>query len=218
VASDRESTSGVARIDPDRNLVHAAREGDYEAFEQLVARHEQGLYTLAMRILQRSQDAEEVVQETFLSVVEHLKDFREASLFRTWLVRIATNHALRILGKRRGLSMSRLEEDGEDDERPMPHPEFVAEWKADPRQISEQRETREILSAALGELPEKYRMAFLLRDVEGLTTDETAEAMGISVGNVKIRLLRARLMLRERLTRVFGDEGGRIAVSHEHEE
>ncbi|HEX2973206.1 MAG TPA: sigma-70 family RNA polymerase sigma factor, partial [Tepidisphaeraceae bacterium] len=90
-------------VDPDHLLVQAARNGDFEAFERLVAQYEQSIYTLAMRIVRKSQDAEEVVQETFLSVVEHLKDFQGASTFHTWLVRIATNHALKILRKRRGL-------------------------------------------------------------------------------------------------------------------
>ena len=181
-----------------------------------MAKYEQSIYTLAMRIVRKVQDAEEVVQETFLSVVEHLKDFREASSFHTWLVRIATNHALRVLRNRRTRPTVPLEVESGDDELAMPHPDFIAQWRDDPEQIAQQHETREILTQAMLELNEKYRLVFLLRDVEGLSTEETAEALGISVSNTKVRLLRARLMLREQLTHAFGDQARRLVANHEH--
>jgi RNA polymerase sigma-70 factor (ECF subfamily) len=211
-------TQAISKIiDPDRQLVHAARGGDFDAFEQLVSKYEQSIYTLAMRIVQKSQDAEEVVQETFLSVVEHLKDFQEASTFHTWLVRIATNHALKLLRKRRGLSIVPLETSSDDDT-PLPHPDFIAKWKEDPAAIAERNEAQAVIAKALENLEEKYRMVFLLRDVQGLSTEETAEALGIGISNVKVRLLRARLMLREQLTRLFGDQAARVISDREHEE
>ena len=99
----------------------------------------------------------------------------------------------------------------------IPHPNIIAEWSETPEQIASRRETRRLVDEALENLDEKYRLVFLLRDVEGLSTAETAETLGISPSNVKVRLLRARLMLRERLTEVFGDERTRVkGGDHEH--
>ena len=202
-------------VDPDPELVRAAKAGSYEAFEQLVDKYERPIYTTAMRIVRRPEDAEEVVQETFLSVVRHLKGFREDSSFHTWLVRIATNHALKILRKKRGLSTVPLDRPQDDDETPLPHPSFIAQWKDDPIDIASRREVRALLEDAMGHLEEKYRLVFILRDVEGLSTEETADLLGISVPNDKVRLLRARLMLREQLTQKLGDEATRVRP-HEH--
>lgn len=217
---DNENITNAAPepVDPDQHWVRAAQGGDLDAFEQLVAKYEQSTFTLAMRIVHNTQDAEEVVQETFLSIVEHIRDFKEASMFHTWLVRIATNHALKILRKRRTHPTVPLQLDTGDDEPPLPHPNFIAQWRDNPQQIAQQHETRALLTDAIMQLEEKYRLVFLLRDVEGLSTNQTAETLGITVANTKVRLLRARLMLREQLTRVFGDEATRMAPSHEHDE
>jgi len=203
--------------DPDAQWVRLAREGNYEAFEQLVARHEKSIYSLAMRILRRPEDAEDVVQQTFLSVLEQLERFVGHSQFRTWLVRVATNHALKILRKRRGLPAVSMESVSEDNLASLPHPQFIAPWRDEPGQVAQQRETQELLAEAMDELDAKYKLVFLLRDVEGLSTEETAEAMGISVPNVKVRLLRARLMLRERLTQVLGDPQRQVIPDHGRE-
>lgn len=202
--------------DPDAALVASARGGDYAAFERLAGKYERSIHTLARRIVRNVHDAEEVVQETFLSVVRNLKRFREDASFRTWLVRIATNHALKVLRRRRTHPAASLNAGGDDDA-PLPHPEFIAEWRDDPQRIARQRETRRLLEDALAKVDDKYRLVFLLRDVEGLSTEETADALGISVANTKVRLMRARLMLREMLTRHFGDERKRLAP-HSHDE
>ena len=203
--------------DEDRDLVHQARDGDYAAFEALVLKYERRLYAVALRIVGRRHDAEEVVQQTFLSVVEHLAGFREESTFYTWLMRIATNHALALLRKRSARATVPLHDDRSDSYADVPHPEYIAQWRETPEQIASRRETRRLLEEAMDELDEKYRLVFVLRDVEGLLTAETAEALGITENNVKVRLLRARLMLRERLTRVFGDEATRVLPHHDHE-
>jgi RNA polymerase sigma-70 factor (ECF subfamily) len=203
--------------DPDAEWVRRAREGSYEAFEQLVARHEGSIYTLALRIVRRPEDAEDVVQQTFLAVLEHLDGFEGQSQFRTWLVRIATNHALKVLRKRRGLLTTSMESASEDDYTTLPRPEYIAPWRNEPGEIAQRRETLQMLNDALDQLDEKYRLVFLLRDVEGLSTEETARELGISVANVKVRLLRARLMLRERLTRTLGDAERRIEITADHD-
>lgn len=204
--------------DGDRELVHRARQGDFEAFESLVALYERRIYGLALRIVRRQHDAEEVVQQTFLSVVEHLAEFREEARFSTWLMRIATNHALLLLRKRsRRRTVPLGEEYGEnEDYASVPRPEYIAQWRETPDEIASRKETQQLLAAALDELDDKYRLVFLLRDVEGLSTAETAEALGITEANAKVRLLRARLMLRERLTRQFGDEASRVTPDHDH--
>jgi RNA polymerase sigma-70 factor (ECF subfamily) len=198
--------------DQDRSLVARAQQGDFEAFDSLVNKYGHRVYSLAIRIVGRRHDAEEIVQQTFLSLVQHLKDFREESLFSTWLTRIATNHALALLRKqshRRTVPLGEDFTEGGDDGSP-PRPEYIAEWRETPEQIAARHETRRLLDEALAKLDEKYRLVFLLRDVEELSTKETADLLGISVSNVKVRLLRARLMLREHLTRLFGDEATRV--------
>ena len=98
----------------------------------------------------------------------------------------------------------------------LPHPEFIAPWQDDPADLAQRAETRRLLNGALAELDEKYRVVFLLRDVEGFSTQETADMLEISISNAKIRLLRARLQLRERLTQALGDEATRLIPSHDH--
>lgn len=204
--------------DPDGPLVRRAKEGDYRAFEELVSRHERRLYNLAARLLRQREDAENAVQTAFLNVLEHLDDFREESSFATWITRITTNAALNVLRKRRGIETVPLRETGSDDEEgEIPHPEYIADWRGDPARIVEENELRRILDEAIIALPEKLRLVFVLRDVEGLGVRETAQALGIGEANVKVRLLRARLALREKLTRVFGDETKRILHAGHHE-
>lgn len=202
----------------DAELVQQAKAGDGSAFEQLVSRHERRVYSLALRILQQEHDAEDVTQQTFLSALEHLAGFREEASFGTWLTRIATHGALKILRKHRGLPTVSLEEatDPEPETGLVPHPEVIADWRLSPEELVHRREIRQLLEEALGRLHEKHRMVFLLRDVEGLSVRATAESLGLSEANVKVRLLRARLQLREELTRRLGDPERRVAVSHRH--
>lgn len=198
--------------DPDLDLLRQARAGDFAAFEGLVGRFQQRVYGLAYRMLGEPHDAEDVAQQTFLSLVEHLRDFREESTVAAWVLRIAANHALKLLRKRRGLPTVPLAGAGGPDEgyADVPHPEFIAAWRDDPVELAGRREVRELIDRALAELDDKYRAVFVLRDVEGFSVRETADLLGISEANVKVRLLRARLALRERLTRVLGDESARV--------
>jgi len=206
----------------DAELVRRAKAGDLAAFEELVNRYERRIWTLAKRMVQHREDAEDVTQETFLTALEHLDELRDEERFGAWLVQIATRHAFRVLEQRQraptiSLETMTSEMADEDDGEPIPHPEFIADWRENPEDLLMRAETRQLIEQALNELPEKYRLVFLLRDVEGLSVKETAEALGISEANVKVRLLRARLQLREKLMRYFGDEAKRL-MPHRHDD
>ena len=204
----------------DGELVQRAKAGELDAFETLTSRYEQRVYGLAMRMLRQEQDAEDATQQTFLSVLENLKGFRGESSFSTWVLRIASHAALKIIRKRKGLNTVSLEEATEptDDLNSIPHPEFIADWRQSPEHLVERNEVRRLLDDELTRLDEKHRLVFLLRDVEGLSIQETAAALELSEGNVKVRLLRARLQLREDLTRVLGDPARQLVRSHHHHE
>jgi RNA polymerase sigma-70 factor, ECF subfamily len=199
----------------DEELVRAAKGGNLEAFENLVTRHERRIYSLARRITGSESDAEDVAQQTFISAVRHLADFREKAAFSTWLTSIAANAAMKVLRKRRGLSTVSLDEaTSPDADGRVPHPEYIADWRETPDRLVQNRETQQLLDQAVAELDPGHRAVFLLRDVEGLSVRDTAKALGLSEGNVKVRLLRARLRLRERLTRVLGDSTRRYRPPH----
>lgn len=201
--------------DPDLRLFRRAQAGDFAAFEELVGRFQPRVYGLALRILGESHDAEDVVQQTFLSLIEHLGEFRGGSAVVGWVLRIAANHALKLLRKRRGLPTVPPAA-ADDSYTDVPHPQYIAPWRDDPANLAERHETRELIDRALAELDDKHRAVFVLRDVEGFSVKETAELLGLSEANVKVRLLRARLALRERLTRSLGDENARVRPHSHH--
>jgi RNA polymerase sigma-70 factor (ECF subfamily) len=203
---------------PDAELVRRAKAGELDAFEALTGRHEQRVYALAMRMLRHEHDAEDVTQQTFLSVLENLEDFRGESSFSTWALRIASHAALKIIRKRKGLNTVSLDAATEKTEEihSVPHPEFIADWRQSPELLVQRNEVRRLLDEALSRLDDKHRLVFLLRDVEGLSIQETAAALDLSEANVKVRLLRARLQLREDLTRALGDPERQPARSHHH--
>jgi RNA polymerase sigma-70 factor (ECF subfamily) len=206
-------------LSSDTELVRRAKAGELEAFETLAGRYERKVYSLARRILRHEQDAEDVTQQTFLSALENLDGFREEASFSTWLLRVATHAALKVIRKRKGLPTVSLEANTEPQEGydSLPHPEYIADWRESPEELVSRNETAQLIDEALSELEEKHRAVFLLRDVEGFSVKETAEALGLSEVNVKVRLLRARLQLRERLTRAFGDPARRFEP-HKHGE
>jgi len=203
----------------DADLVARAKTGELDAFEALTTRYEQRVYSLALRMLRHEQDAEDVTQQTFLSALENLNGFRGDASFATWLLRIATHGALKVIRKQKGLDTVSLEEATEeaDDYATLPHPEYIADWRQSPEQLVPKNEIRRLLDDALAKLDEKHRLVFLLRDVEGLSVKETAEALGLSEANTKVRLLRARLQLREQLTRTLGDPARQVVrTPHDH--
>jgi RNA polymerase sigma-70 factor, ECF subfamily len=170
-----------AAEDSEMALVHAAKQGDVGAFEQLLRCSQGMVFRVAQHITGSREDAEEVVQETFLKAFQNLDRFEERSRFSTWVTRIAVNTALMRIRSRRGHGTVPLREEAPDE--PSAPAEEVADWRPDPEQ--------------------SYSTVFLLRDVEGFSTAETAEALGLSATAVKARLLRARLQLRQRLDPYF---------------
>jgi RNA polymerase sigma-70 factor, ECF subfamily len=183
------------------HLVAEAKAGNYAAFEELVNRYEKKIYRLGMNITGNREDAEDVLQDAFLKAFTHLADFREDSRFYTWITRIAVNEALMKLRKRRNSKEVGME-DSEDDNGDVQVREF-ADWKPNPEQQFAQTELEEILQSAANTLSPGFRTVFYLRDVEGLSTEETADLLNLSIGAVKARLFRARLRLREELSKTF---------------
>ncbi|HEV2424498.1 MAG TPA: sigma-70 family RNA polymerase sigma factor [Terriglobia bacterium] len=182
-------------------LVTASKAGDYDAFEQLVNRYEHKIYRLGLNITGNAEDAEDVLQETFLKAFENLPRFREDSRFYTWIVRIGVNQALMKLRKRRTDKSVSLDDPIEESGEIIPRD--FADWKPNPEQLLGRTETREIMERAIQNLPLSFRTVFQLRDVEGLSTEETAETLGLTISAVKARLFRARLRLREELAKFF---------------
>jgi RNA polymerase sigma-70 factor (ECF subfamily) len=199
------------------DLLHQAKGGDFAAFQKLVTKLQPRVYGLTFRILQQAQDAEDATQQTFLALIENIADFREESSVATWVLRIATNNALKILRKKRTVKMISMSEmASEDSYGDVPHPEFIAPWSQTADEIVQQAEVQAELEKALLELDDKYRLVFVLRDIEGLSVRETAQALELTESTVKVRLLRARLALREHLTRRFGDASQAMTPDHKH--
>jgi RNA polymerase sigma-70 factor, ECF subfamily len=186
--------------DDEPKLVAAAQAGDVQAFETLVGRYERKIFRLTQNIMQNHEDAEDAMQEAFLKAYEHLSEFEGNSRFYTWLVRIAVNQALMKLRKRRPNQVS-LDQDVDTGEDMIPRD--VEDWGPSPEERYKQAELADILSQVISELEPPFRIVFQLRDIEELSTEETAEALNLSVPAVKSRLLRARLKLRQKLNRYF---------------
>jgi RNA polymerase sigma-70 factor (ECF subfamily) len=204
----------------DAEWVARAQAGDLGAFEALVSRYEGRVYGLAMRMLRQPQDAEDVTQQTFISAIEHLPGFRGDANFSTWLFRIATHAALKLIRKRNGLRtvpIDTTEGDATEDFSGVPHPQFIADWRHKPDELAGNQEVRALLDKALADLDEKHRVVFELRDIQGFSIKEVAEALDLSEANVKVRLLRARLALRERLTAALGDPATQVRRVHNHD-
>jgi RNA polymerase sigma-70 factor, ECF subfamily len=190
-----------AAVFDEASLVAQARSGDTGAFNELTERYQRNIFRLAQNITQNREDAEDVLQETFLKAYEHLPDFHGDSKFYTWVVRIAVNEALMKLRKRKWDKTVWLDEPVQTGEDTVARE--IAVWEDNPEQRYSKEELHEILDKAVNGLAPPYRTVFVLRDMEGLSTEETAEALELSVPAVKSRLLRARLQLRDKLTAFF---------------
>ena len=168
--------------------------GQHESFYELISPYEHRVFMTAYDILQVEADAEEVAQEAFLKAFRSLRSFRRESQFSTWLLRITANEARMRLRKRREVSLDSLSPNHEEaDYTPI----LLADWREIPAEALLREETRRLLRESISALPENYREIITLRDVDGLSTAEAAEILGLSQGNAKVRLLRARIMLRD---------------------
>jgi RNA polymerase sigma-70 factor (ECF subfamily) len=183
----------------DAALVAGAKTGDARAFELLVQRHEGKIFSLAQRMTRNREDAEDVVQQSFQKAFIHLTKFEGDSLFSTWLTRIAINEALMLLRRRRGTREVPIAESNTEDEIVVPLD--IPDGAPNPEDSCLQREQERILSAAVNELTPRTRKAIELRELGELSTGETAQVMGLSVGAVKARVFHGRRKLRETLKR-----------------
>ena len=186
--------------------LQALRAGDREEFSRLVEQYSANIYRLALRMLDQPQDAEDVLQETFLKAYRGLKNFDGRSRLSTWLFRIATNEALMLLRKHKPEFVS-IDEPVETEEGEQ-EPVQIVDWCCLPEGEMMSKEARQHLNEAAERLPHNLRVVFLLRDIEDLSTQETAEVLGLTETAVKTRLSRARMRLREDLSGYFGGRLG----------
>jgi RNA polymerase sigma-70 factor (ECF subfamily) len=197
--------SSVTPVFDESALVARAKAGDMAAFSDLVQHYDRRVFRMAKQITQNEDDAEDVLQESFLKAYTHLDDFQGNSKFYTWLVRIAVNEALMKLRKRRSDRTVPLDDPIDTGEDSVVRE--IAVWEDNPEQKYSREEMASILDQAIQSLKPAYRTVFILRDIEEMSIEETAEALNLSISAVKSRLLRARLQLREKLTRQFKRKG-----------
>ena len=192
--------------DKDFELIRAINSGRFDRFPDLVKRYEQKLYNFSLRMCRDAADAEDTVQETFLNVFRYLKDFRYETKFKNWLYRVAASTCIK---KRRKSKFAPQRELSLDEFLPRDEtevPDQVPRWALMPLDKLLNDELLDKINAAIFTLPEKYRLVIVLRDIEGFSTAETAQILNLSDANVKVRLHRARLFLRNKLKGYFENE------------
>jgi len=189
-------------FDQDLALVHACKSGNAAAFEELVKRYDTKLFRIAQHIIHNREDAQDAVQEAFLKVFRKLTQFQENSKFSTWLTRITVNESLMKLRKQRHNKEFSIDNNFESEDHSLTSE--LADWARNPEELYRGFELRNILRSELQELQPGLRVVFVLRDIEGLSTEETAEVLESTPVAVRARLWRARLKLRERLSKYFG--------------
>jgi RNA polymerase sigma-70 factor (ECF subfamily) len=182
--------------DPDFEIVERVRNGETDAFEELVRKHGRRVYRSLLGITGSAVEAEDALQDSFLKAFQHLPHFAGRSRFSTWLVRIAINTGLQLVRNRK--EFDRLDEDDEEF-----RPRNIQAWTDTPEEFYSREELRRLVEREVMKLPLKYRVALMLRDLEELSTEEAAVALGLSVPGLKARVLRGRLMLRESMVQYF---------------
>jgi RNA polymerase sigma-70 factor, ECF subfamily len=210
-------SAGTSKPTMDRNeaeLIRRVCGGEKEAFYELVRPYERAVYTAAMSILNNQADAEEVAQEAVLKAFSNLSRFRGEAKFSTWLVQITINEARLKLRKDRRHLYESVDEPQSDEEGDY-FPKDYADWREVPSEALQRKELRDALRRALSGLPQKYREVLVLRDIQHLSIEETSQVLGISTGNVKTRLLRARLQMRDALAPGF--DGSWVTGKEEYE-
>ena len=196
ITVDNSRQAGGTR---EQEIISSVQAGQSELFYELVRPYERRVYAAAFAILRNEQDAEDAAQEAMLKAFANIRRFRAEARFSTWLIQITVNEALMRRRRERAVVMEGLDGHRSSDEESGYAPREFADWREIPSEALERKEVRQRLAEALGRLDRKYREVFVLRDMEHLNIQETAEALGISVASVKTRLLRARLMLRDLL-------------------
>ena len=179
-------------------LVELAKSGDRQALAQLVKNNEQTVYNFSFKICRNRDKAEHIMQETFFSMIKSLHQFDGNSKISTWLYRIVSNHCLMLARKDKSKTFVSIDNDDE-----LYEDKYTADWSNIPNQNIENTELKKILDESIDKLSPEYRIVFLLRDVEGLSTEETAELTELTVPAVKSRLHRARAFLRKELNEAF---------------
>jgi len=202
---ERPLAAESASDDQDTEFVTRVQAGDTDAFEHLVRRHGRRVYRSLVGMLGRAEEAEDAMQDAFLKAYQHVAEFKGRSKFSTWLVRIAINTGLQRL---RGRTNFESLDDEEKDFRPR----RVQVWQDDPEQSYSREELRRLVEQEVMKLPPKYRVALMLRDLEELSTEEAANALGLTIPGMKARVLRGRLMLRESLVPYFSKESARVTA------
>ncbi len=187
----------------EERLVSALQQGDRYACNDLVEQYSGKIYSVALRLTGHPVEAEEVLQETFINACQGVENFEGRSSLGTWLYRIATNNGLMHLRRRKTATVPL---DGLPEDLDEYWPRQVQHWDWEPESITLTDELRQVMDEAVATLPDSLQTAFILRDLEGLSTKEAAEVLGIRPGNLKVRLHRARLMLRERLATYFDEQ------------
>ncbi len=195
----------------EQDLIAASRAGNSAALDELVRTHQGRVYGFAMRMCRNVEDAKDILQETFLGMIRSIREFREESKFSTWLYRIAANACLK--KRRRGVHDPAPEQElSLDDLMPRPDAEGrkpeIPDWSEDAERALLRGELSERMEAAIDKLPKEYKIVLVLRDVEGLSADETAQAVGLSVAAVKSRLHRARVFVRRELADYLAPSSG----------
>lgn len=194
-------------------LLEGLRAGDPVAYRQLVELNSANVYSVALKLLGNEQEAEDVLQETFLSAFESISRFEGRSKLSTWLYRIAYNASLMRLRKRGQMTTFSLDQPvSTEDEIGEPVSRQLVDWSAVPDDQLLSAEARQEMDRAISELPESLRSTFVLRDIQGLSGAETAQVLGITVQAVKNRLHRARLRLRDQLSDYFAERAERLRV------
>ena len=197
-----DARGNPAQQDYEQRLIRRFLDGEHEAFYELIRPYERRVYAAAFAILHNEADADDCAQEAVLKAFRHIRQFRAEARFSTWLVQIVVNEARMRRRKERAERIEPLEKDK--NEEGAHTPRDFADWREIPSEVLERKEIREKLGEALGSLGQIYRQVFVLRDMEQLSIEETANALGISTSSVKTRLLRARLMLRDLLAPGLG--------------
>jgi RNA polymerase sigma-70 factor (ECF subfamily) len=192
--------------DNDYELIQAINSGRFDLFHELVKRYERKLYNFSLKMCRDPSDAEDLVQETFLNVFRYVKDFRYETKFKNWLYRIASSTCIKKRRKSKFAPERELSLEEFIPKEGIETQEQVPDWALMPLDKLLNEELSETINQAILSLPEKYRLVMVLRDVEGFSTEETAQILNLSPSNVKVRLHRARLFLREKLKGYFKND------------